>query len=441
MHRTPRPAVLLAGILLATLLAPIGSAVPVAASTACAGYTSETAPPPTIRVYRAATGAVDTVDFRAYVKNVLSREWISSWTTESLRAGALAVKNYAWYYVVRWRGYVSAAGQCFHVFDTTRDQHYDPSRPTYASMSAAVDATWNTLATKNGRLFATYYNAGATNEACGANANGWQMFQWGSQGCGLAGRSAAEIMAIYYWGSVVSAAPAPAPPPPTPAPTPTPAPIPTPTPTPTPAPPPPSGQPAPAPSAAPTPPPATPIPTPVPTPVPTPTPAPPPPLTGAPGGGQGLSAPPPPPPANPQPKVVTALAEVAAVAPQPEPVVVPREPRAPDDRIVAFELGADAHGARVARGRSGTAAHASAAAVRWTTFRSLLARFVADQLARWAPRGALVVEAEPGRNELGGGHVLDGQADRLEGGDRLGVAPRDPIAADGADLHQVVFRQ
>ena len=55
---------------------------------------------PAIRVYRQATGAVDTVDFRTYLKNVLSREWIGWWTTESLRSGALAVQAYAWYQVL-----------------------------------------------------------------------------------------------------------------------------------------------------------------------------------------------------------------------------------------------------------------------------------------------------------------------------------------------------
>ena len=102
---------------------------------------------PTIRVFRTATGAVETVDFRTYVKNVLSREWISTWTTESLRSGALAVKNYGWYQVLHWRGYVNEDGKCFDVFDSTRDQHYDPTRPTYASMASAVDATWSTLRT------------------------------------------------------------------------------------------------------------------------------------------------------------------------------------------------------------------------------------------------------------------------------------------------------
>ena len=211
MHRR-FPGVALAAVLAVGALTPLATS-PAQAAGECGTYRSETTPPPTIRVYRSASGAVDTVDFRTYVKNVLSREWISSWTTESLRAGALAVKNYAWYQVVHWRGYVNAAGECFDVFDTTRDQHYDPSRPTYASMAAAVDATWGTLATKGGRLFATYYNAGAAYEACGNNANGWQMFQWGSQACGLAGMSAAQIMAVYYAGVSVSAAPTPAPPP------------------------------------------------------------------------------------------------------------------------------------------------------------------------------------------------------------------------------------
>ena len=195
-------------VLLAIALAtPLATPSPASAAGSCGTYRSETVPPATIRVFRTATGAVETVDFRTYVKNVLSREWISTWTTESLRSGALAVKNYGWYQVLHWRGYVNADGTCFDVFDSTRDQHYDPSRPTYATMSSAVDATWSTLAQVNGRIFATYYNAGAPSEPCGANANGWRMFQWGTQACGLAGKTAAQILVTYYAGVVVTAAP------------------------------------------------------------------------------------------------------------------------------------------------------------------------------------------------------------------------------------------
>src|ERR687892_114654 len=151
MRRPPRAAHALVGILIALGLVPVLGTAPALAAGECGTYRSETEPPATIRVFRTATGAVETVDFRAYVKNVLSREWISSWTTESLRAGALAVKHYAWYQVLHWRGGTNAAGECFDVRDDTADQVYDPARPNYATAAAAVDATWTTLATRAGR--------------------------------------------------------------------------------------------------------------------------------------------------------------------------------------------------------------------------------------------------------------------------------------------------
>jgi hypothetical protein len=297
------------------MLAATGS-TPMMAGAACGSYSSQTIPPPTVRVFRAASGRVDTIDFRAYLKNVLSREWISSWTTESLRAGALAVKHYAWYQVLHWRGYVSASGECFDLFDTARDQVYDPGRPIYAPMASAVDATWSTLALRNGLVFPTYYNSGTWNEPCGANANGWQMFQWGSQACGLAGRSAAQIMSVYYSGVRVTAAPPASPPAPTP--------------TPRPSPPPPAGSPVPAVQ-----------PTPAATPPPTP-PATPPAPPDLPGGGQvGLAAPPPPPPPDPAPIVVTAATTSPAVS-APLPSVAEVDIREMRDRaVVRFERAAD----------------------------------------------------------------------------------------------------
>lgn len=319
--------------------------VPRAAAASCSGWSSSSTPPPTIRVFRHVTGAVETVDFRAYTQNVLSREWIASWTTESLRSGALAVKNYAWYQVLHWRGGTNVSGECFDLRDDTWDQVYDPSKPTYSTAAAAVDDTWGTLVLKNGAIFPTYYNAGSPGEGCGANANGWKAYQWGTQACGLAGRTAAQIIQTYYYpgvtvsgGSTPTATPLPTTSPtptltPTPSPvatpgsTPTLAPTPTPavTPSPSPAPTssPTSGSAAsPAPSATPTLPPApslgpTPSPTAPPTatplPTPSPTPVPPPADQQLPGGGQAsveyVSAPPAPPPADPDPVVATAQPE------------------------------------------------------------------------------------------------------------------------------------
>jgi hypothetical protein len=408
-------------LLALSLAAPMAAPNPASAAGACGAYRSETVPPPTIRVFRTASGAVDTVDFRTYVKNVLSREWISTWTTESLRSGAMAVKNYAWYQVLHWRGYVNQDAKCFDVFDSTRDQHYDPTRPTYASMASAVDATWSTLAQKGGRIFATYYNAGAAGEACGANANGWQMFQWGTQSCGLAGRTAAQILATYYAGVVVTAPPpASPPPPPTPvptvAPTPTPKPMPKPTATPT-------LSPGSTPGLTPAP---TPSPAPTPAPVTTPAPAPEAPSGQSPGGGQvGLVRPPPPPPPNPEPIVVTTTASGDAVAPsRADPVRVTRT-------LVRPLLDAD-----IPRPSPSRYSGAIPIGVGRLSVEAFLGLYVRGVVARWS--GAL--SEEPVGDQLGRGDVLDGQPDGLEDGDLVGRTGGRPVPADAADLDEAVFR-
>ncbi len=306
---------------------------PVAASS-CSAWSSESTPPPTIRVFRHATGTIDTVSFGPYVKNVLSREWIGSWSAQSLQSGALIVRNYAWYQVLHWRGGVDVGGACFDIRDDTGDQVYDPSQPTWGTAAAAVDVSWSGLVHQNGHIFPTYYNAGDVNEACGANANGWKAFQWGTQACGLGGMSAAQIVLTYYYPGVTVTGvggPTPTPSPtPTPAQTPTPHPTATPTQRPTPTPTPrPTATPTPRPSASLTPTPSptptphvTPTPSPKPTPHVTPTPSPTPRATPTPtvlptppadqqlpGGGQSgvanSSAPPPPPSADPTPVVAS----------------------------------------------------------------------------------------------------------------------------------------
>lgn len=304
----PRPTLVAAA--LAVLIALAGGLplwVAPAAAASCSNWTSEVDPPRTIRVFRHLTGEVETVDFRAYARNVLSREWIGSWTTESLRAGALAVKGYAWYQVLHWRGGMNLVGTCFDLRDDTADQVYDPSMPTWSTAAAAVDATWPTRILRNGAIFPTYYNAGTSQDACGANANGWKLWQWGTQACGVAGKTAAEMMQVYYYPGVTVAGAPPGSPAPSPTPSPTPTPLPTSTPAPT---------PTPAASAGST---SAPVPTAMPTavstlpatPAPTPTPLPASPAAQrTPGGGQsgiaGAAAPPPPPAAQPTPLLIAA---------------------------------------------------------------------------------------------------------------------------------------
>ncbi len=308
-------------------------------------------------------------------------------------------------------------------------------------MAAAVDATWNTLAHKNGRIFATYYNAGQAYESCGARANGWQMFQWGTQACGLDGKSAAQIMGIYYPGVTVSAAPPASAPPPTPTPTPRPTPVPTPAPTPlptqtpTPTPSVPGASTNPTPTPAPTP--TAPTPTPASTPMPTPTPMPvAPPSSESPGGGQvGLAAPPPPPAPDPEPIVFTvpeadeiaAIAAIAAGVPDRTPPSVIRADLA---RLLAFE--ADA--AQFAWPLERTVDTTSSPSPRWITFSIMLKRLLASLGDR------LLGDAGASDDQLGSGDVLDREADRLEHGDRLRIARLGPTGVERPDLEQVGFR-
>ncbi len=106
MHR--RLAAWVCALTLAAIAVALPSSAPtVEAATACTNWKSTYTPPKTIRVlrsYGAASGKVQVVPFRAYVENVMAWEWPEAYPTQALRAGAVAVKQYGWYYARKWRG-------------------------------------------------------------------------------------------------------------------------------------------------------------------------------------------------------------------------------------------------------------------------------------------------------------------------------------------------
>ncbi len=216
--------------------APSGvrAAVPpgVRAAASCTGWDSETVPPDTIRVLRTAGPAEDTVQvvpFRGYVEVVMASEWGASNPTEALRAGAVAVKEYAWLKAMNWRGKKGPDGQCYDIVDSTVDQVYAPEkvRPVPPALVAAVEDTWGVTVTRDGHLFTTHYQGGKK-VACGTDADGTWLFQNSAMACARDGRTAAEILGIYYGSDVTvvgGTGPTDPGPGPTPAPTPTPAPV------------------------------------------------------------------------------------------------------------------------------------------------------------------------------------------------------------------------
>jgi hypothetical protein len=199
-----------AAVLLATMLwLPTVSSPPVVRAAVCTGWTSTTTPPPTIRVLRTsgpASGYVQTVNFNTYVKVVMPAEWASNWLPEVLRAGAVAIKQYAWYYTMHSHGYaIIGIGGCADVRDNTYDQIYTPEYYTALiapSHVQAVDSTWGESITKNGAFILTGYRMG-TWVLCGADADGYHLWQRSAYNCAADGKSGEQILNIYYGPGLV----------------------------------------------------------------------------------------------------------------------------------------------------------------------------------------------------------------------------------------------
>jgi hypothetical protein len=188
---------------------------------ACTPWTSEYVPPPTIRVLRSqrdlvapeVVGTVQEVDFRQYVATTMAVEWPESYPLETLKAGAVATRQFAWYYVINPRGgsvdLPDGTSACYDVVDTTIDQYYYPEKhgpglpdgPGRKIMSAIAD-TWDVTLRKfspgpaTSRFFLTGYRAGTT-DVCGADANGFKLYHRSTRACGLDGLRYREILRRY----------------------------------------------------------------------------------------------------------------------------------------------------------------------------------------------------------------------------------------------------
>jgi hypothetical protein len=165
--------------------------------TDCSRYTSTTQPPAYVRVYRNHSGRIDRVPLRRYVTTVLGKEWPSYLPQAVVEAGAVAVKQYAWFHVLQGPRR-TRDGRCFDVRDGTSDQLYKPHRARVnADHHSAVDATWNISLLKNGKLFMTGYRRG-TKHRCGRDATGWKLFARSATRCAGSGKDFEQILRIYY---------------------------------------------------------------------------------------------------------------------------------------------------------------------------------------------------------------------------------------------------
>jgi len=168
-----------------------------AGPTGCTTDGTNSTLPTTILVYRVSLGTVERVNFETYVENVLPNEWISSWPAESLKAGAMAVKSFGWYWALTSTRKTSS-GACFDVYDNTSSQVYRPGSATSAT-NAAVTATWGTRMTRSGAILQAHYCS--TTTACGSGwVTGDWMSQYGSADLADDGDSYSTILHYYYTG-------------------------------------------------------------------------------------------------------------------------------------------------------------------------------------------------------------------------------------------------
>jgi hypothetical protein len=208
----PLLAVLLAAGL-AVFLAPAATAGAAAGqaksspTTASVGPLAVPTPPATIKVARRFPAndpngvivGVDTVDFRTYCVRVLSHEWAppTAFSDAALRAGALAVKDYAWYWATHATKLPDVAAWGANVDDTTNYQVY-MDWDYGARYWDAVDRTWGTVMVRDGQVFQASYYAGQYSPAA---TDGSHMTQWGSQYWAAQGMDERWILDFYYPGA------------------------------------------------------------------------------------------------------------------------------------------------------------------------------------------------------------------------------------------------
>lgn len=139
---------------------------------------------------------VQTVGFQEYCKDVLPNEWMADWNAESLRAGAIAVKMFAWYHTLHPS---KAEGFTFDVDNTTNFQQFKYLSGQYVT-DKAVNDTWNMVyVPQDGTVAELEYRSGFPNRENRGFLGSGVMSQWGSEYWGrVAKLTFSAILNLYY---------------------------------------------------------------------------------------------------------------------------------------------------------------------------------------------------------------------------------------------------
>ena len=153
-----------------------------------------------------------TYDFRTYVKEVLPKEWVSSWPADSLRAGAEAVKEYGWWATMNTSYNTCASSNNADVTNSTYDQYWLQGSAT-ANTTEAVNRTFATRmydsdASGTAQIWRAQHRRGYSTDACGQYqgvSSSFIMSQYGSRQCALDGWAWTSIVTTRYYTGIPSA--------------------------------------------------------------------------------------------------------------------------------------------------------------------------------------------------------------------------------------------
>ena len=169
--------------------------------------------PETIRVWHDRAGQdqqVHVENFEYYLRAVLPNEWIPSWDDNSVWAGAMAVKSYAWWHATHGFMHSHKANpgpECYDVDASDSHQIFDPST-IHDITDDYVDLTWDSyyMFKDDGSDVIEALYIDGFGDACGwydgsPTAPGDKMSAWGSHACANLGMNALVILNTYYFSA------------------------------------------------------------------------------------------------------------------------------------------------------------------------------------------------------------------------------------------------
>lgn len=143
---------------------------------------------------------VKTIPFDTYVVNSLPNEWVPSWQQESLQAGAMAVKMFAWYKVLNP---TRLDGWEFDLDNTTNFQTYLEGNRFSATDEAHRRVRNLAYALPDGTIVELNYRAGYQGAPNWEYRNANMLSQWGSQYWADEGWNMLRILQWYYQGRML----------------------------------------------------------------------------------------------------------------------------------------------------------------------------------------------------------------------------------------------